>query len=157
MLVTLMTDASHCPDSGAAGFGFWCASDRGKLAGGSAFRGAIKDSYEAEFKGVANSLKAAINAGLILNGDKVLIQLDCIGVITCIGRKNKPRADVIVVLDYIQNIAKEHELTLLCRHVKGHTKRLEGNRFKANNHCDIRAKNAMREARKILKAEKNGN
>lgn len=157
MLVTLMTDASHCPDSGAAGFGFWCASDRGKLAGGSAFRDAIKDSYEAEFKGVANSLKASINAGLILNGDKVLIQLDCIGVIYCIVGKSEPRDDVVIVLEYIKNIAKQYDLKLICRHVKGHTKRLEGNRFKANNHCDVRAKKAMREARKILKVEKHGN
>lgn len=155
MLVTLMTDASHCPETGAAGFGFWCVSNRGKLAGGAAFRDLLKDSYEAEFKGVANSLKASIDAGLIFNGDKVLIQLDCIGVIYCIVGKSEPRDDVVVVLNYIQKIAKQYELKLMCRHVKGHTKRLEGNRFKANNHCDDRAKKAMREARKILKKAKN--
>jgi len=148
-----MTDASHCPDTGAAGFGFWCASDRGKLAGGSKFRGVLKDSYEAEFKGVANSLKASMNAGLILSGDKVLVQLDCIGVIFCLEGKSKPRCDVEKVLKYIRDIVKQHGLTLECRHVKGHTRRSKGNRFAANNHCDKRAKTAMREARMSLEAQ----
>ena len=43
MLVTLMTDASHCQQTGAAGFGFWCVSNRGKLAGGKTLSGKIKE------------------------------------------------------------------------------------------------------------------
>lgn len=144
-----MADASLCHKTGAAGFGFWCASDRGKLAGGNIIRGAVKDSYEAEFKGVANALKSAINAGLIVNGDRVLIQLDNVGVIYCIQRKCKPRADIAKVLNYILNTAKQYNLKLECRHVKGHSKSIE-NRFVANNHCDVRARTAMRKARKVL-------
>lgn len=152
MLVTLMTDASLCLKTGAAGFGYWCASDRGKRAGGNIIKGVVKDSYEAEFKGVANSLQASINAGLISKGDEVLIQVDNEGVLFCIGGKCKPRADIAVVLNHILNTAKIYELKLRCRHVKGHTK-LTDNRSLANDHCDSRAKYAMRQARKILKKQ----
>ncbi|EPH2574093.1 hypothetical protein LLH94_000788 [Acinetobacter baumannii] len=150
MLVTLMTDASLCHKTGAAGFGYWCASDRGKRAGGNIIKGVVKDSYEAEFKGVANSLQASINAGLISKGDEVLIQVDNEGVLFCLSGKCKVRPDIAVVLNHILDTAKMYELKLRCRQVKGHTK-LTDNRYLANHHCDSRAKYAMRQARKVLK------
>lgn len=154
MLVTLMTDASLCHKTGAAGFGYWCASDRGKRAGGNIIKGVVKDSYEAEFKGVANSLQASINAGLIAEGDRVLVQLDNLGVVNCINDKNnKPRHDLVEVMRFITNTAKKHRLKIVCRHVKGHTN-LTDNRYLANDHCDVRAKKAMREARKAFRKEK---
>ena len=95
MLVTLMTDASHCQQTGAAGFGFWCVSNRGKLAGGKPLNGKIKDSYEAEAKGVANSLVIGFRSGIIQQGDTVIIQLDNIAVVFGInGKLKKKRKDV---------------------------------------------------------------
>ena len=94
MLVTLMTDASHCQQTGAAGFGFWCVSNRGKLAGGKPLNGKIKDSYEAEAKGVANSLVIGFRSGIIQQGDTVIIQLDNIAVVFGInGKLKKKRKD----------------------------------------------------------------
>ncbi|EMB5690451.1 RNase H family protein [Acinetobacter baumannii] len=151
MNVTLMTDASHCPETGAGGFGFWCVSDRGKLAGGKPLQGKIKDSYEAEMKAVANALNIGIRAGLISSGDKVLIQLDNTGVIQCIKKKCKPRNDVKHVLDYIFEYARDFLIELECRHVKGHSKKTES-RYSSNKHCDRIAKQNMRLARKELGA-----
>lgn len=34
MKVTIIADASHCGNTGATGYGFWIASDRGKRNGG---------------------------------------------------------------------------------------------------------------------------
>lgn len=151
MLITLMTDASHCVQTGAAGFGFWCASNRGKLAGGKPLKGFVKDSYEAEMKGVVNALQIAITAGLILSGDTVLIQLDNKGVIRCIEKVSKPRSDVKNVMGYLFTLAEEFDLTIKCRHVKGHSKNKDS-RFLANHHCDSRAKTQMRLARKKIKS-----
>lgn len=151
MRVTLMTDASHCSQNMVGGFGFWCASDRGKLAGGKPLQGKIKDSYEAEMKAVANALNMSIRSGLIQSGDKVLIQLDNLGVVQCITRKKLPRPDVSHVLDYIFDYAKDLLLELQCRHVKGHSKKTE-NRFTSNKHCDRIAKQQMRIAKKEVAA-----
>ena len=149
MLVTLMTDASHCSKTNAGGFGFWCASNRGKLAGGKPLQGKIKDSYEAEMKGVANALSIAIKAKLIMHGDKVLIQLDNIGVIHCIRRKCKAREDAKEVMDYIFKCKKDFSLDFECRHVKGHSNKV-GSRFSANKHCDRIAKEQMKIQRKYF-------
>lgn len=148
MLVTLMTDASHCSETGAGGFGFWCVCERGKLAGGDMLKGFIADSYEAEMKGVANSLQTAINNGLILPRDTVLIQLDNLGVIDAI-RGKWTRKNVQYIVDYILSTAKNNRLKLICKHVKGHSKQ-EGNRFLANNHCDKKAKEMMRKRREEI-------
>lgn len=153
MHVTLMTDASHCPKWKAGGFGFWCASDRGKLPGGGPLAGEVKDSYEAEMKAVANAMHASIIAGLISTGDNVLIQLDNLGVVNCINKVNTPRADVAVVLKYIFELGKKFNLTIRCKHVKGHTNRSE-NRFVSNAHCDDRAYKGMKQARSILNEKK---
>lgn len=150
MLVTLMTDASHCPNTGAGGYGFWCATERGKLPGGGPLAGVIKDSYEAEMKAVANSLKCGINAGLILEGDRVLVQLDHQGVVGCINGVHSARSDVKCVLDYIFNTAKELNLKVFARHVKGHSKNTEA-RYASNNHCDVRAGKGMQQAKEKLK------
>ena len=149
MLVTLMTDASHCSKTNAGGFGFWCASNRGKLAGEKPLQGKIKDSYEAEMKGVANALSIAIKANLIMSGDKVLIQLDNTGVIHCIRKKCKPRQDVKKVMDYIFKCKKDFKLEFECRHVRGHSNQI-GNRFSANKHCDRIAKEQMKIQRKLF-------
>ena len=142
-----MTDASHCQQTGAAGFGFWCVSNRGKLAGGKPLNGKIKDSYEAEAKGVANSLVIGFRSGIIQEGDKVIIQLDNIAVVFGInGKLEKKRKDIKQVLDFINNFKIENNLSIECRHVKGHSKKT-GNRFSANKHCDKLAKEQMKMAR----------
>lgn len=147
MLVTLMTDASHCQQTGAAGFGFWCVSNRGKLAGGKPLNGKIKDSYEAEAKGVANSLVIGFRSGIIQQGDTVIIQLDNIGVVFGInGKLKKKRKDVKEVLRFINNFKTQNNLSIECRHVKGHSKKTES-RFSANKHCDRLAKQQMKMAR----------
>lgn len=151
MNVTLMTDASHCAETGAGGFGFWCVSNRGKLAGGKPFQGKIKDSYEAEMKAVANALNIGIRSGIIASGDKVLIQLDNAGVIQCITKKKKPRADVKHVLEYIFEYARDFLIEIECRHVKGHSKKTES-RYVSNKHCDRIAKHNMKLARKEMAA-----
>lgn len=150
MLVTLMTDASHCTTTKAAGFGFWCVSNRGKLSGGKPFRGVVRDAYSAEAKGVANSLVIAFRSGIIQQGDKVIIQLDNLAVVSgLMGKSNKVRKDVMDVFRFIKNFKIENNIEIECRHVKGHTNKKDA-RFKANNHCDKIAKKQMKLARATI-------
>lgn len=151
MICTLMTDASHCSDTGAAGFGFWVISNRGKLAGGKPLTGLVKDSYEAEAKGVANSLVIGFRSGIIQSGDKVVIQLDNLSVVNAINKKlRKVRNDIKIVVDFIFNFCLENNIDIDCRHVKGHSNKKQ-NRFLANKNCDKRAKEQMKIYRKELK------
>lgn len=146
MRVTLMTDASVCADTGAAGYGFWCVSARGSMAGGNPFKAIIKDSYEGEFKAVVNALHECLNQKLILEGDEVLIQLDNAGVVrnlTSIEPKRKDIKEAKLVLDQMVITFK---LKLRSRHVKGHSNKV-GNRYTANKCCDMRAKLSMKQAR----------
>lgn len=150
MIVTLMTDASHCPSTGAGGFGFWCVSNRGKLMGGKPLSGRIQDAYQAEIKGVANSLVIGFRAGIIQQGDKVIIQLDNLAVVTGInGKLKKIRKDINQVLNFINSFKIENNLSIECRHVKGHSKNTDS-RSTANKHCDSRAKEQMKLARMEL-------
>lgn len=150
MLVTLMTDASHCHQTNAAGFGFWCVSNRGKLMGGKPLAGKVKDSYEAEAKGVANSLVIAFRSGIIQQGDKVIIQLDNISVVSGINKSHKkPRNDVKIVLRFIFDFCIENNISIEARHVKGHSKNKD-NRSMANKHCDKRAKEQMKISRALI-------
>lgn len=150
MIATLITDASHCSTSKAGGFGFWCVSDRGKLMGGKPLSGEIQDAYQAEVKGVANGLVIGLRSGIIQQGDKVIIQLDNITVVYGInGVLKKKRKDIAVVLNFIKSFAIENNLSIECRHVKGHSKNTD-NRSMANKHCDKRAKEQMKLARKLI-------
>lgn len=149
--VTLMTDASLCAETGAGGFGFWVVSnERGGKPGGGMFKHPTKDSYAAEFKGVVNSLASAILSGDIQDNDNVLIQLDNQGVIGCIHGGYKPREDIEEIMVAYRLLVKTHGLNVELRHVKAHTGS-RTNRSVANKMCDLRAKQHMREHRKILK------
>ena len=146
MIVTLMTDASHCPKTDCAGFGFWLASNRGRLCGGKPINSFCGGSYLAEFKGVANSLHLCIKAGMIASGDKVIVQLDNTSVVNPINKKQAKRGEAARVLDFILKLVKKNHIKIECRHVKAHTNRVES-RYYANNYCDVTAKRNMRMAR----------
>lgn len=157
MLVTILADASWCPETGAAGYGYWIASQRGKRPGGNVMQNAQNPSH-AEMMAIANSLHVAVKARLVQHGDDVLIQTDCTDAIAGLqGHRLKYETfspEMGLVHQFVVNFAREHNLTLEYRHVKGHSTRPEA-RFKANNHCDERAKGFMRTRRRQLRQEAN--
>jgi ribonuclease HI len=149
MQVTLMTDAS-VDQAGNAGYGFWCVSNRSNgLAGGSPLKGYVKDSYQAEAKGVVSAIIQCIKKGNIKQGDTVLVQLDNAGVINLFSNpKANVRVDLIEVKAYLEELISKYDLTLKYRHVKGHST-TKGNRYTANKLCDMRANKARKEATRI--------
>lgn len=135
MLVTIITDASFCPDTFAAGYGVWVASDRGRGTFGGPLHG-VTDSGEAEIKAACNGLHHAISNGYVMRGDRILIQLDCMPAISVLSRKCKPRHKEVEALEWIERIASSNGLTLLFRHVKGHNKNCAKPRTLAQTKCD---------------------
>lgn len=147
--VTLMTDAS-VDQQGNAGYGFWCVSARSNgLAGGNPLKGYVKDSYQAEAKGVVCALIQCIKQGNIQQGDTVLVQLDNAGVINLFGNpKANVRVDLVEVKLHLEKLISTYNLTINYRHVKGHST-TKGNRYTANKLCDMRANVARKKAKEL--------
>jgi ribonuclease HI len=152
MQVTILADASHCPHTKAAGYGFWVASERGKTPGGGSMREPVASSLAAEMMAVCNALHAAIDMQLVKTGDIVLMQIDCVGAIKYLSGRTVPGegTDEKRAHKFFRELTKQHRIGVLFRHVKAHTGGHDA-RHKANNHCDQRAKDGMRAMRKKLK------
>lgn len=147
MRVTVITDASYCPEYKVAGYGFWIACERGKQGGGGQMKTTVENNIIAEMQAVANSLYQAVRLGLVQQGDEVLLQTDCIPAIDAFTMKRtKLISAEHEVIRVLTNIQTNYFLTLEFRHVKGHTDK-QGARYITNKLCDKRAKDAMRKAR----------
>lgn len=156
MRVTIIADASHCPDTLAAGYGYWIASERGKFGGGGPMKGLVADSTTAEMQAVCNALYAAVRCQLVQPGDEVLIQTDCEAAIQAFqGSRDVRRKHEREVLRYFHSLRERSSIRVSFRHVKGHTKRKEA-RYVTNNLCDQRAKEGMRQARATVKGDRDG-
>lgn len=149
---TLMVDASWCPETFVAGYGFWIASQRGKMPGGGPIPGKVESSNLAEMQAMCIVLHIAKELRYVLATENVLIQTDCVAAIVAFsgGRQTIGR-ELETTLEFLRLSANVH-VTL--RHVKGHSLRDE-NRYKANNACDERAKAAMRYARRLERDKQN--
>lgn len=154
MRITIIVDASYCSDTGAAGYGYWLASERGKQGGGGSMKGAVSNSTAAEMLGVCNALFIGVKDGLVRAGDHVLVQTDCLAAIGGFqGRRQMKVEQEKEAARYFHSLRNEQGFGVTFRHVKGHTTRTEA-RFVTNNLCDKRAKEGMRRARAQMKRMK---
>ncbi|HWV46985.1 MAG TPA: RNase H family protein [Nitrospira sp.] len=150
MRVTVMCDASHCPETHVAGYGFWLASSRGSWGGGGRIVRQVSNPMVAEMMAIANSLWIGLNKGTICSGDHLLIQSDCIGAMDKLTKLVPKTKEEIEVRSYFTKMVCEHKLKVDFRHVRGHTGQKDA-RSCANHHCDRRAYREMRYAREEFK------
>lgn len=146
MKVTVLADASFHPDHNVGGYGFWIASERGKLPGGGPFKRHVSDNNSAEMMAIVNALYEGAQAGLIQEGDFVLIQTDSQYAIDRFwGRKRLDTADAKLAHEKFHHLKRVLRMRYDFRHVKGHSRSNDA-RFVANNMCDKRAKLGMQTA-----------
>lgn len=155
MRVTLITDASFCPDHKVAGYGYWVACQRGKKGGGGAMKGEVCNSSIAEMQAIVNGLHCALTSSLVQHGDEVLIQTDCTYAIMTLTQKKRKELtkEDRKVISALQLLTDRFNLALEFRHVKGHSTSTEA-RFVTNNLCDKRARKAMKLARNLKQLNK---
>lgn len=152
MHVTIIADASYCPDTSVGGYGYWIASDLGKLGGGGVFRDPVENSISAEMLAVCNALHVAMERALFAPDWDILFQTDCMAAIQAFTGARETRVhQEVTALQYMRRIALTYGLTYRFKHVKGHTNHKEG-RFAANRLCDKYAKDGMRLARQSAKS-----
>ena len=140
--ITIITDASFCPNTKAAGYSCWIASNGGKKA----FEGPLnapRDNNVAETMAIVNALWHGFKAGLIKAKSNILIQSDsetAIGILK--GEKVASNQQYRDAVAYVQGLVSRYSLTLRYKHVPGHTKGADS-RTRAQNHCDVAAKRQM--------------
>lgn len=121
MLVSLFTDASHCPGSNACGYGYWVRSERGKDQGGGVVPKDIlvQNSTQAEMIAALKGLHACIKSGVAQDGDHILIQVDNLNVVALIEYRVAPTDSVArEAMEKFDAFALEHNLSYQPRHIK---------------------------------------
>lgn len=154
MLVTIIADASFCPETNVGGYGYWVASHRGKEGGGQPLKGEVVDNVVAEMMALCNALYHAIQSKLVEAGDEVLFQSDCTPAIDALtGKRQSFKEQELKVVEQFQRAKTQLNLVFRFKHVRGHT-RIDDARHATNRACDRRARKAMRQARGLKQVDK---
>lgn len=144
MLVTIFTDASHCPETKSAGYGYWIISDRGHLKGGAEFKSTVKNIHQAESMAVVNALYGAILAGIAQKGDTILVQSDSTPALNILEYLCKKEEYVEIIKEW-SRLTREMD-KVIYRHVKAHSGAKDARSY-ANRYCDNVARVSMRRMR----------
>lgn len=154
VLVTIIADASFCPETKAAGYGYWVISQRGRNGGGGSFKNKLDSASAAEMMAVVNAIYFAMKTNVALACDELLIQTDCMAAIDAfLKRRERLTKDETAALGVFSKIKARMNLKVSFRHVRGHT-RVQDARSITNRLCDSRAKKGMREVRNQILKEK---
>lgn len=152
MNVTIISDASWCPRTKAAGYGYWIACERGKVPGGGSLRALCNGSNGAEMMAIVRSIADGLQQGLIQDGDELLVQTDSVAAIGAFKRQRSVGGEELVAFQTMQKLIEGRRIRLSFKHVKGHTA-VQDARSITNRMCDMRAKAGMRAMRAQLRGE----
>lgn len=140
---TIISDASYCHRSKAAGYGTWISADgidRIRKAG--TIKGSPNNSTEAELKAAMIGMWHAYRAGVRI----MLIQTDCLAVVEVVNKSTSPGQAALrrILKDAVD--AYMPGIEIKAKHVKGHTTN-EDARSWVNRWCDYHAGIHMRNER----------
>ena len=154
MWVTIIADASYCPETGKAGYGFWIACQRGKLGGDGVFHSNVENNIAAEMMAINNALHVGCKRGLVREGDCVLLQTDCQPAIDAFNfRRVNITQQEQSLSEWFKCFCIAKGLKVRLKHVKGHSTSNDA-RFVVNNICDRKARENMRKARDSYRLRK---
>lgn len=152
MLVSLFTDASHCPHTKVGGWGAWAKCELGQVEGGGPMKREIANSTIAEARAVYAGLLLISQASWWEQIKVVLIQTDAKAVIDGINSKAIFNSDnfgwrkkLVMSLDEFK---LEHNVIIQMRWIKGHQSSKKATRNWVNNRTDKLAKKGLEEARR---------
>lgn len=148
MRATVITDASFCPKTKAAGWAAWvrvdCISEPIKRYG--AFRDRVASSRDAEMLAAINGVFIAAKFG----ATRILVQTDCLAVVHMFEGVTVKQA-IKLAFTRAQEKAGILGLNVSAKHVKGHSKD-PASRSWVNRWCDEQAGKEMRNYRAEIKA-----
>lgn len=141
---TVITDASYCHRSKAAGWGAWISADHtlDKVRKAGVIKGSPSNSTEAELLACMIGIWYAARLGVT----EILVQTDCLAVVEVInGVRHAGQSGLRKT--YHEGRARHFPTVhIIARHVKGHTTN-EDARSWVNRWCDFHAGRNMRAER----------
>lgn len=154
MLVTIIADASHCPETNACGWAYWIASERGKKGGEGYEAKPVANSIAAEMLALLHGLLNGCTSGLIHPFDNLLMQTDCMAAIDAFeDRRKRITSEEKEIVEQYRSLKYKLDLKIEFRHVRGHTYGGSPS-TRTNNICDALAGEAMRKAQKQFRKQK---
>lgn len=151
MRVTIISDASFCPNTKAAGYGGWVVCDRGNNANGGPLRGA-PNSGAAETMAICNVIWEGLKAKLIQPGDELIVQTDCATAIKVYEEARWTNEMEGKAFKWLNDQLRMYNLHVEFRHVKGHSD-VQDTRSRAQRYCDERARSAMQKERSKIRLQ----
>lgn len=155
--LTINTDASYHPETGASGYAFYIVCNLFKISKGGNFKYPVANPMDAEMKCIGNALATLMAQEELPDIDIVVINSDCKPAFHHMGHNTDHP-----VGKKIRGIINDLKIrvdasSIEFRHVKAHTGS-PAPRSKSNNRCDLEAKRWMRkEHNEILKQRTNAN
>ena len=144
--LTLFTDASHDPQTGDTGGGYWAVFDGERVCGGLRKRG-IPTSNEAEIRVACGAIKSVLRHPKVINWLTEVDVLQIILVVDCLGIKaafENPKAKKCYPLTgEVRQLLQERGVHLKVNHVKGHAGGYQPRDW-VNRWCDKKAREARR-------------
>ncbi len=124
MIVTVISDASVHEGIGA--WAAWAKSERGQVGVKAAvFREPCANSTVAELMAFVNGLHCALAAGVAVDGDTILAQIDNKGTLSLVGGRRPGlmhgRKSILKAMDALQGLLAEHNLVVKTKHIKAHS------------------------------------
>ena len=152
--ITINTDASFCPETGASGYAFYAICDNFKIMKSGNFKKKPTVSWEAELFCLGNAIHTVLSQTDLPESKHIVINTDCDSMIGMLNRpqdkiKQKwgvPVKQVHMLAGRLKNVCKTPKKNLKYRHVKAHTS-IKDARTWVNNWCDKEAKKWMNRER----------
>lgn len=145
LFATVISDASWCPDTNAAGYACWvvCNGERVRDAGPIPF--APVSSNDAEIYALRRGVELARQH---FKATSLLLQSDCVGALHRFGLHGGQKKSRYNRIDHtaMKNHFLGETFMVMCKHVKGHTSNPDARSY-VNRWCDKEAGRWMREGR----------
>ena len=147
MLVTLFTDAGHCPDLHVGVWAAWAKESGQTLRRAGILIGEVPHAGEAEFKALHNGLFLVSRVINPPAESRIICQVDSQEVLTALEKGKHPRAEMrFLAQKLLADYAEQRRWLLSFRHVKGH-KGTVTPRNAVNTWCDKECKRLLGLAR----------
>lgn len=145
MKATVITDASFCDETKAAGWAAWVRIDgqAEPIKRYGSFKIDVATSFEAEALAAINGLWIAQQCG----ATEVLLQTDCLTVVHIVNGITKSQK-ILKFWRNARNAANIRTPKIKAKHVKGHTATDDARSY-VNRWCDKNAKRSMVAARGV--------
>lgn len=163
-MITVITDASWCPETKCAGWAAWVVCDGQRLQNSGGVMPQVASSGDAEFIALVHGLNLALQSFRPQKRTKILLQSDSLDALRHFENRIKQQSTLAPIaqwwvrqaqirLDQLSDSTVERML-YETRHVKGHSNSKQGARFYVNNWADEEAKKQMRRVRDRVRGKR---